>query len=296
MEIGIVDTKKSINISKAISSLLTRSVEYAKDIKGGYVPEKYITNAQLNYVSPYAISNLWGLKGYRFIVTKSIKENKRQLIGTILISHSRNNLFFFSNRYNNIRTENLPHIFNNNPEWFSNFSFPNIYNYKPSDYNQIANFAIEKSFRGNQMGRKIIDVIIENYSSHYIQNNDKQIIHSQPLICGKGLFQISDPAWLKRRLNMNFKLRAGAETFYLGNENNTLIKTKVDGQEVCNVDYNRLMGLDLYYGNEYEKYVNIDDKNMNLVDEIDRVRKLSLSENAKLQYYQTYFNFDDFMC
>lgn len=59
-ELGIVDTRYNKDIALAISSLLTRSIEKASDVYGGYLPDNVVKNAQLSYVSPNAVSNLWG--------------------------------------------------------------------------------------------------------------------------------------------------------------------------------------------------------------------------------------------
>ena len=290
-EIGIVDTKKDIKIANAISSLLTRSVEYAKDSLGGYIPDKYVTNAQMEYVSPYAISNLWGLGGYRFVITQDIGNNIHKLIATILISNSRSNLFFFTNKFNNITINSLDKIMKTNSKWFDNFSFPNINNYYPFGFNQIANFAIEKNYRGNSLGSTIIKLLTKYYSSQYMQNNNIQIKHSQPLICGSGLFQISDPAWISRMTKMNFNIRFGSEVFFVKNNNNVPEKTMKNGKFISNVEYNTSMGLKIYDNNDYKNYIKHPE--MILHDEINRVKTLTQSENAKWQYTQTYINFND---
>jgi len=57
-----------------------------------------VTNAQLEYVSPWAISNLWGRNGYRFILSKKVSDTMREIIGTALISNSKDTLFFFTSK------------------------------------------------------------------------------------------------------------------------------------------------------------------------------------------------------
>lgn len=276
-------------MANAISSLLTRSVEFAKNSKGGYVPDEFITHAQLHYVSPYAISNLWGLGGYRFILTKKINNDSRELVATVLISNSRKNLFFFTKQYSNIHIDQLQKIVENNEDWFTNFSFPNINNYHPDGYNQMANFSVDLRYRGQEIGKMMLHLITNYYSSQFINNHNSQIIHSQPLVCGNGLFQISDPAWLPRMLKLGFKLRAGAETFYVENSDNKIKKSQVNGNLVNNVTYNNAVGLNMYFNDKYKQY--IDNSNLDLFDELDRVKKMSKSDHAKLQYYQTYRNF-----
>ena len=50
LELGIVDTANNPMIATAVSSLLSRSIEDAKDINGGYIPASVVTHAQKNYV------------------------------------------------------------------------------------------------------------------------------------------------------------------------------------------------------------------------------------------------------
>ena len=98
LHLGIIKTT-DIVIAKAVSSVLTRSVEYAKVIyPAGYLPESIVENAQLEYVSPYAISNLWGRSGYRFVLSRNVGHNKREIIATALIADSKDTLFFFTNK------------------------------------------------------------------------------------------------------------------------------------------------------------------------------------------------------
>jgi GNAT superfamily N-acetyltransferase len=222
LELGIVDTKIHLEIAKGISSLLTRSIEDAKDIyKNGYLPDYIVQRAQLEYVSPYSVSNLWGKSGYRFVLSRFINNEIREIIGTALIANSKDTLFFFTNKYNNLIYSNLKNdvdfdiSIDGKNKWFDKFDIPDIDQYKPSKLNQLANFSIDKNYRGLGLGKYLIEQIIQNYSILYSKNT---ISHSQPLICGHGLFQIADPSWRKFMEEIGFKLRFGAEQFFIEHE------------------------------------------------------------------------------
>lgn len=296
MELGIVDTQNNIEIAQAISSLLSRSIDDAKDIYGGYLPEGIVMRAQLEYVSPYAISNLWGRYGYRFVLSRSVGNNKREIIGTALIANSKGTLFFFTNKYNNLRASTMTQdvdfnlCVDGNHKWFDKFNFPNIRDYKPVGLNQLANFAVEKiGCRGLGLGKLLITEIVNNYAIHH---KDVVIKHSQPLICGKGLFQIADPSWLRFMLNIGFKLRIGAETFYIDREWSKLPSVTMNGKEINNVEYNNFFNMPQLYCGLDMSYAQ-DHPDMHLLDRVPEVIELANSGYAKLQYYQLIYMFDE---
>lgn len=294
LELGIVDTKKHVELAKAVSSLLSRSIDNAKDIYGGYLPPKIVERAQLEYVSPYALSNLWGKSCYRFVLSRKINSVMREIIGTALIASSDDTLLFFTNKYNNLKFSTIKNDVDFNlsvdgkHKWFEKFAMPEIQDYKPLGYNQLANFAIERiNCRGIGLGKLLINEIEKNYSYHNLNGN---LQHSQPLIHSKGLFQIADPSWKKYMLNIGFKLRYGAETFYLDREWDKLTPININGKEVSNVAYNRMYGIPQFY-----ERLNLQDKNtsIDLRERIPQVIKLANSGNAKLQYFQMLYTFND---
>lgn len=294
LELGIVDTKKHVEVAKAVSSLLSRSIDNAKDIYGGYLPPQVVERAQLEYVSPYAISNLWGKSGYRFVLSRKVNNAIREIIGTALVANSKDTLFFFTNKYNNVKYSTIKQnvdfdlSVDGKHRWFDKFDMPEIEAYKPNGCNQLANFAVERiSCRGIGLGKLLISEIIKNYAIYYPKVN---IQHSQPLICGKGLFQIADPSWRKYMLDIGFKLRYGAETFYLDKEWDKLLPVTMNGSIIDNKSYNRLYGIPQIYEN-----IDLGIKNteMDLTKRIPRVIELANSGDAKLQYFQLIYMFNE---
>ena len=311
-ELGIVDTENNIPIAKAISSLLSRSINDAKAElgNGGYLPEKIVERAQLEYVSPYAISNLWGKSGYRFVLSRYTEDsNKREIIGTALISSSKDILFFFTCKYNNLKYSEMSQNvdfnmrFNDHHKWFDKFDMPyvklsenggpvidQVKLYKPIGCNQLANFAIEKiGCRGFGLGKFMIDEFVKNYAVHY---SESQIKHSQPLICGHGLFQIADPSWKSFMMNIGFKLRLGSETFYIDNDWDPLVPIVINGKKINNSTYNNMFDMPAIYNNidlNNDKYIIDPD----LIFRIPHVVKLSNSNKAKLQYFQLIYMFNN---
>lgn len=297
-ELGIVNTMSNLDIAEAVSSILTRSIDRAKDIYGGYLPVHICERAQLEYVSPYAVSNLWGRFGYRFVLSRKVDDKYSEIIGTALISNSKDNLFFFTNKYNNLKFSTMLQDVDFNMsidathKWFDKFAMPPIELYKPLYCNQLANFAIERiDHRGNGLGKMLIDEIIKNYAIH---NRNFKRFHSQPLICGKGLFQIADPSWLKVMQNVGFKLRLGAETFYLDKEWDKLPQLINNGKVITNMEYNNTYGMPKMYENiSVLKHHNmLDITNNDLIERIPEVIELANSSNAKLQYFQLIRMFD----
>lgn len=295
-ELGIVDTSNFPEIAKAVSSLLSRSIDDAKNIyPNGYLPDYIVKRAQLEYVSPYAISNLWGKSGYRFVLSRTADNYVKEIVATALVADSKDTLFFFTNKYNNVRFSSISDEVDFNLKignrsigeynWFDKFRFPKIIDYKPAKYNQIANVTVEKSgYRNLGLSKLLITNIIKHYALHFEHVN---INHSQPLICGKGLIQYADPSW---RPLYGFELRAGAETFYIDQEWDRLPPIIINDKSLSNVEYNALYGLPQIYEN---KIVNNEEK-IHLIERIPEVINLSKSDYAKLQYRQYICSFDKF--
>jgi len=311
-ELSIVDTNENISIAKAISSVLTRSVDDAKNslIRGkykyeGYIPENYIERAQLEFVSPYGISNLWGKFGYRFVLSKKINDEISEIVATALIASSKSNLFFFTHKYNNIKLSHIDqyygkhqyspnsNIFNdvdlnildddNIHKWFDRFDIPDFKVYKPYGYNQLANFCVEKEgYRGIGLGKFLIESIIKYYS---IKNKNSTINHSQPLICGDGLFQLADPSWKRFMIDIGFRVRIGAESFYIDRDWAPLIPIKINNKIISNSDYNKIFGLN------DENITDPNIENEYLLQRAEYIKKLDKTGKAKLQYYQMLYPF-----
>ena len=291
LELGVVNTMNNVTIAKAVSSLLSRSVELAKDELGGYLPSDIVMRAQLEYVSPLAISNLWGKSGYRFVLSRSVGHNKREIIGTALVANSKDTLFFFTSRYHNLRHSMIETDLDLSNKWFKRFDFPNVKSYKLPMYNQLANFAVERiDCRGLGLGKLLINSIIKNYSMEYIKKNSVEIEHSQPFICGKGLFQIADPSWLPVMTKIGLQRRLGAESFYIETENEPLPKVKISGKYIDNVSYNNMFQMPQLYSNNVVK----EHDDIHLINRIPRVVELSECGYAKLQYFQLFNTFSDF--
>lgn len=289
LEFGIVDTSSPF-ISKAVSSLLTRSVEMSKDIHGGYVPADIINNAQKEYVSPYGISNLWGATGYRFVLSRKVSLEYREIIGTALVTKDASTLFFLSSKYHNLINYDTICIDmeKNKDNWFNRFVMPPLDKYKIPNYNQLANFAIESNNRGHNFGKLMLDTIIKYYSAVNISKTNK--IHSQPLLYGDGIFQIADPAWKKRMLKNGLKLRKGAESFYVDGVPDFLEPVILNNEVISNIEFNNMFEMPSIYDND-------DDDNNNsfhLIERIPLVKKLAQSNMHKLQYYQLYYTYDNY--
>jgi len=312
-ELGIVDTKNNLSMAKAVSSLLSRSIDDARDVcYNGYLPEWIVRRAQLEYVSPYAVSNLWGRSGNRFVLTRTVGTGKRELVATALISSSKDNLFFYTSKYNNIKHSTMAHEIdwemkvNGKHKWFDGFSMPDAASYKLAGYNQLANFSVEKRCRDLGLSRLLLHEIHKNYSLWYICKKngistdgkylwvEQQVVkHSQPMVCGKGLLQIADPSWRPVMLHLGFELRMGAETFYMEQDHAPLPRIIRNGKVIDIIEYNRVYGLPGIYedrGVEYWKEKTTDNS-IHLMDRVPEVVSLAKSGRAKLQYFQLVYSF-----
>ena len=76
-ELGIVSSQVP-GIAKAISAVLTCSLEDAKYTNNGYLPPHVVERVQSEIISPHGVSQLWGITGHRFILTRPTDSSTRE--------------------------------------------------------------------------------------------------------------------------------------------------------------------------------------------------------------------------
>jgi hypothetical protein len=294
LELGIVSSQTN-EIATAISSILSRSLEDGKDVNGGYLPPKVVERVQLDIISPFGVAHLWGVTGHRFVLSRSAGPDSREIIASILVSRSKDTIFFFTGRYNNIKHSTIeetvdlyqPVDSDKNQRWFDQFAFPPLLRFKPKFYHQIANFVVAQEYRGQGFAKFFIKNIVKYYSRDHILANKGEIEHSQYLLCGRGFWQIGDPPWLPKMKALGFYLRCGAESFFLENNWHTLMPVFNNGVRLSNVEYNASFGLPQMYENI--KPAACSDEH--LLERIPLIVALSTNPKAKLQYFQAMYNF-----
>ncbi len=80
LELGIVSCQVP-ELARAVSSLLTRSLENAKDTNGGHLPPAVVERTQRTIISPHGVANIWGLTGHRFALTRPAGSGRDSNIG-----------------------------------------------------------------------------------------------------------------------------------------------------------------------------------------------------------------------
>jgi GNAT superfamily N-acetyltransferase len=292
-ELGIVASEVP-EIARAVSSLLTRSLEDAKNAHGGHLPSAVVERVQLEIISPERVAQLWGAHGHRFVLSRK-DGNRHEIIGTILVARRKGTVFFFTGRYNNLRHSQMEHDIDfaqpagSNPDqkWFSLFAFPEVQLFKPVGYHHIANFVVAKEHRRQGLARFFLNALLTKFARDYIDKHGLPVEHSQFLLCGKGFWQIGDPPWLERMQRLGFSLRCGAESFFIEQDWAPLPQIFADGKPISNVEYNRSFGLP----QRYQEATPPAYPGMHLPERIPEVIRLSQDARAKLQYFQTYFDF-----
>lgn len=293
LELGIVSSQVP-QISRAISSVLSRSLEDGKDTNGGYLPPGVVERVQTEIISPFGISHLWSTTGHRFVLSRSHTSDLREIVASILVGRSKDTIFFFTGRYNNIQhstiqqTVDLEQSLDGNPnhKWFEQFAFPDLERFKPRFYHQIANFVVSKEYRGQGLARFLIENIRKYYSRDRILDRHDAIEHSQHLLCGRGFWQIGDPPWLPKMQALGFYLRGGAESFFVEHDWSQLPSVYQNGHIISNVDYNKSFDLPIKYNN-FQPHPSDE----HLMGRIPEVMRLSQDPRYKLQYFQAMYNF-----
>lgn len=295
LELGIVASAVPA-IARGISSMLSCSLEDAKNDRGGHLPAAVVERVQTEIISPYGVANLWGTTGHRFVLSRRVDAATSELLATILVGRRKGTIFFFTGRYNNLRHSQIaaevdfeqPADRDPAQRWFDQFAFPDLPRFKPTAYHQIANFVVAREHRGQNLARRLLDAIVAKYSRDDIERRGARIEHSQYLLCGRGLWQIGDPPWLARMEKLGFYLRWGAESFFIERDWAPLPPIYDDhGQRLSNLDYGRSFGLP----GRYEQGHAPPPSSEHLLDRVPAVIELARDPRAKLQYFQTMFDF-----
>lgn len=292
-ELGIVSSDVP-EIARAVSSLLSRSLEDAKDVHGGHLPSAIVERVQLEVISPTRVAQLWGTHGHRFVLSRQ-EGDTSEIIGTILVARRKGTLFFFTGRYNNLRHSAMerdiewdqPAGTRADQKWFSLFAFPDVPVFKPAGYHHIANFVVAKEHRRQGLARFFLNALLTKYARDHIDAHGAAVEHSQFLLCGKGFWQIGDPPWLERMERLGFSLRWGAESFFIEQAWAPLPPIHDGDKVISNIDYNRSFRLPV----RYQESPPPANPGMHLVGRIPEVIRLAQDPRAKLQYFQAYWDF-----
>lgn len=293
-EIGIVDSAEPA-IGLAISSLLTRSLEQARCELGGHLPTEVVRRVQRDIISPHGVANLWGSAGHRFVLARRHDAQTSEIVATILVGRSKDTIFFFTGRYNNLRYSTIakdvdllqPEDGDPTRLWFDRFRFPPLARFKPDRYHHIANFVVGPDHRSHGIAGRFLQDIVRYYSRDVLDGNGYPIQHSQFLLCGRGLWQIGDPPWMARMKKLGFYRRWGAESFFYEHDWAPLPPTVMDGRVIDNVSYNAMFDMPSCYGPEARPQPSVE----HLIDRVPQVIRLARDPRAKLQYFQAMKDF-----
>jgi GNAT superfamily N-acetyltransferase len=294
LELGIVSSAVPA-IANAISSLLCRSLEEARCDKGGHLPPQVVQRVQRDIISPEGVAGLWGVTGHRFVLARQENTHHHEILATILVGRSKDTIFFFTGRYNNLRHSSIaqdvdfkqPDSTNPEQRWFDRFAFPDIVRFKPRAYHHIANFVVSPEHRREGLAERLLENIVRYYARDYLDGCGYPIEHSQYLLCGRGLWQIGDPPWLARMQKLGFYLRWGAESFFMEQDWAPLPVVTIQGKVIDNISYNQLYG----FPGCYSPTKTPPPSDEHLLDRVPEVLKLAQNPRAKLQYFQAIFDF-----
>ena len=295
LELGIVRSEVP-EIARAVSSLLTCSLEDARCDRGGHLPPAVVARVQQEIISPYGVGHLWGAFGHRFVLARPVSPDTHELVATILVARRKGTIFFFTGRYNNIRHSQLEKLidlgqpYRDDPaqRWLDLFAFPPPARFKPQGYHHIANYVVARSARREGLGQLLLDQIVASYARDTMVARQAPVSHSQHLLCGRGLWQIGDPPWLARMQRLGFYLRWGAESFFLEPDWAPLPPVHdANQQPISHLTYNASFGLPERYRGRLPEHRSPE----HLLARLPEVIRLSERPDAKLQYFQTMFDF-----
>lgn len=297
LELGIVSTDDPA-IARAVSSLLTRSLEQARCELGGHLPTEVVRRVQRDIIAPEKVGTLWGSAGHRFVLARRNDARTHEILATILVAASKDTVFFFTGRYDNQTYSKMKHTVDwgqadtDDPahKWLDRFAFPPLARFKPNWYHHFANFVVSPDHRGARIAGLFLESIRRYYANDILAASDRpDPVHAQSLLCGIGFWQIGDPPWMERMKKLGFWRRWGAESFFIEHDWAPLPPTIMGGRRIGNVEYNRMFGMPDCYAPDQERFRHPSDEH--LYERIAEVMRLAQDPRAKLQYYQAMFDF-----
>jgi GNAT superfamily N-acetyltransferase len=241
------------------------------------------------------VAGLWGTTGHRFVLSRRHDARTREIVATILVGRSKDTVFFFTGRYNNLRHSTIatdvdfdqPDGDDPSQRWFDRFAFPDVVRFKPRGYHHIANFVVGPEQRQRGLAGMLLDNILRYYARDRLDGLGLPIVHSQFLLCGRGFWQIGDPPWMARMKKLGFYRRWGAESFFLEHDWAPLPPVTIDGKLMDNLAYDRHFGLPECYAADQTPHPSPE----HLLDRVPEVLRLAADPRAKLQYFQALFDF-----
>ncbi|MFO0668131.1 MAG: hypothetical protein U0235_00700 [Polyangiaceae bacterium] len=295
MELGIASSAVP-EIARAISSMLSRSLEDARNDLKGHLPPAVVRRVQLEIISPYGVAHIWGVTGHRFVLSRPVSGGRSELLATILVGRSKDTIFFFTGRYNNLRHSTIAETVDFD-QLIATIRRTSGSTASPSRTSLASSRRATTTSRTSWSPKKSAGTSSPTssskrswkYARDHLEKHGRAPEHSQHLLCGQGLWQIGDPPWLPRMEKLGFRRRWGAESFFVEHDWAPLppIVDRQTGAATSNVAYNASYGLP-------ERYLTskpTGDASQYLLDRVPEVIRLSQDPRAKLQYFQAMFEF-----
>lgn len=164
LTLGVVDADQP-GVAAAVSRLLNRSIEDAREAVGGHLPDWLVDDIQRNYISEQKVKTLWAATGHRFVVLHG-----DDAIGTIHIARDHDVILTVDRHRNNVPSSSFP-------------------DFKPERHHHVVNISVRHELRRARIGRAMVDGIIA---------------HFRRLFDGDGLWVRADPPWHPGLVGLGF--------------------------------------------------------------------------------------------
>jgi len=164
--LGVVDPLAE-GVSASVSGLLNRSIEDARAVCGGHLPDWLVEDIRRNYISPEKVETLWASCGYRFAV---LRAESGEMIGTVHVTREHDTIFTVNRHILNVSAGEYP-------------------GFKPERAHHVVNVSVKHELRRAGIGRAMIDGILR---------------HFRGLFDGDALWVQADPPWHAGLVGLGF--------------------------------------------------------------------------------------------
>ena len=167
LELGIVSSAVPA-IARAISSLLSRSLEDAKDQTAGTCRAAVVERVQLEIISPYGVAEHLGRTGHRFVLSRRDRAPTSEILATILVGRQQGHgVLLHRPLQQPAPLDHRRDVDFDAAGWrrprrrvVRSGSRSPSRRFKPKAYHHIANFVVAKEHRGEGLARFLLDAIL----------------------------------------------------------------------------------------------------------------------------------------
>jgi hypothetical protein len=173
LRLGAVDTSHQ-DVARAISALLMSASNDFRESRGGHLPDVIAAGVQETYLTVTKVRELYAKTGVRFAMLLG-----NELVATLLVAKDHDTILIKDRFNTNVSSARNP-------------------GFKPDNYHQIFNLAVNTKLRRAKLATLLFDAVTTHFREQF---------------AGAGLWMRGDPPWHERLLGLGFRHDPSMDVF-----------------------------------------------------------------------------------